>query len=169
MLYIQQTLTGVSVSGKDANSILKKNNQYAEGNLLYTDSSKALEILTHGEYSFDFNSLNSSKNTNTEIIDRLIQAKASDSIESVRVYDGKHFVLLKDFNTETDINGKEKISSIEILNPLKNNRTSYSYEEIKRWDFFTAVKNTSVQNNPYQFAFIPSTDKYDRRASLWDY
>ncbi len=138
LLYIQQTLTGNKIDGRDANEILKKEKQFTEGNLLYTDSSKALNILTEGKYSFSFATLSTEDYSDNTIIRILEAGKYSGSPESVRVSTGTHFMVLKDFNTITDKEGSKVISEIEVLNPLKGGRTTYRPDEIKRYDFFRA-------------------------------
>ncbi|MDX9800305.1 MAG: hypothetical protein RBT69_03085 [Spirochaetia bacterium] len=143
LLYMQQTLTGNKIEGKEANEILKKEKQFAEGNLLLTDSSKALGILTEGKYSFSFKTLSTEDYSDNTIIRMLEEGKYSTSPESVRISTGTHFMVLKDFKTIIDKEGSKVISEIEVLNPLKGGRTIYRGNEIKRFDFFRAYKSKS--------------------------
>ena len=145
LLYIQQTLTNNVITGKDANEKLKAGNQFAAGNLLLTDSTKALSILAEGKYEFSFESYGNDSDTEKAIIERLESARDSEDPECIRVFTGKHFMVLKDFTTAVDDNGNTYISEIEVLNPWKDGKTTYSGNEIKRFDIFKAQENNTVQ------------------------
>ncbi len=126
--------------------MLKDNNQFASGNLIYTDSSKALEILTEEKYSFDFESYSKDKYSEKTIIDRLTEAKNSSNLEAVRIYTGSHFTVLKDFTVERDKEGSSYISGIEVLNSWKGGKSNYKGSEIERYDFFKAEISEKYKN-----------------------
>ncbi len=147
LLYIQNAITSNKLTGKEANEMLKDNNQFASGNLIYTDSSKALEILTEEKYSFDFESYSKDKYSEKTIIDRLTEAKNSNDLEAVRIYTGSHFTVLKDFTVARDKEGSSYISGIEVLNSWKGGKSNYKGSEIERFDFFKAEISETYKND----------------------
>ncbi len=133
------------------------------GNLLLTDSTKALSILTEEKIDFSFESYSRDDYSDKTIIDRLEAARSSSDPESVRVFTDNHFMVLKDFKTSIDKEGSTYISQIEVLNPLKDRRTKYTGDEIKRFDIFkTEMKNKQyvTVGNENEFVKKPYTDEY---------